>query len=53
VDGIIDYGSSVLISDQNNRSFLAFVGATSPASDTDRDVFITPYRQLCECAMVV
>jgi cellobiose phosphorylase len=44
VDGIIDYGSSVLISDQINRSFLAFLGGDIAGFDTDRDVFITPYR---------
>jgi cellobiose phosphorylase len=44
VDGIVDYGSSVLISDQNNRSFLAFLGGDVVGFDTDRDVFISPYR---------
>ena len=44
VDGIIDYGSSVLISDQDNRSFLAFLGGDIAGFDTDRDVFISPYR---------
>ena len=44
VDGIIDYGSSVLISGQDNRSFLAFLGGDIVGFDTDRDVFISPYR---------
>jgi cellobiose phosphorylase len=44
VDGIIDYGSSVLISGQDNRSFLAFLGGDIVGFDTDRDVFVTPYR---------
>jgi len=44
VDGIIDYGSSVLISGQDNRSFLAFLGGDVVGFDTDRDVFISPYR---------
>jgi len=44
VDGIVDYGSSVLISDQESRSFLAFVGGDIVGFDTDRDVFISPYR---------
>jgi cellobiose phosphorylase len=53
VDGIIDYGSSVyalpsgnsiLEGDQNRHSFLAFVGGEIVGFDTDRDVFITPYR---------
>jgi N,N'-diacetylchitobiose phosphorylase len=44
VDGIIDYGSSVLISGQTNRSFLAFLGGEIVGFDTDRDVFISPYR---------
>jgi N,N'-diacetylchitobiose phosphorylase len=44
VDGIIDYGSSVLISGQDNRSFLAFLGGDIVGFDTDRDIFVTPYR---------
>ena len=44
VDGIVDYGSSVLISDEENRSFLAFLGGEIAGFDTDRDVFISPYR---------
>ena len=44
VDGIIDYGSSVLISDEEARSFLAFLGGDIVGFDTDRDVFISPYR---------
>ncbi|MGB7582343.1 MAG: hypothetical protein WBL85_07865 [Sedimentisphaerales bacterium] len=44
IDGIIDYGSSVLISGQDNRSFMAFLGGDIVGFDTDRDVFISPYR---------
>lgn len=53
VDGMIDYGSSVytlpsgnsiLEGDQNRHSFLAFLGGEIMGYDTDRDVFITPYR---------
>jgi cellobiose phosphorylase len=53
VDGMIDYGSSVytlpsghsiLEGDQNRHSFLAFVGGEIVGFDTDRDIFITPYR---------
>jgi cellobiose phosphorylase len=44
VDGIIDYGSSVLITGQDNRSFLAFLGGEIVGFDTDRDIFISPYR---------
>jgi cellobiose phosphorylase len=53
VDGMIDYGSSVytlpsgnsiLEGDQNRHSFLAFLGGEIVGFDTDRDVFITPYR---------
>jgi len=53
VDGIVDYGTSVnalpsgnsiLEGDQNRHSFLAFVGGQVVGFDTDRDVFITPYR---------
>ncbi|MGA2178299.1 MAG: N,N'-diacetylchitobiose phosphorylase, partial [Verrucomicrobiota bacterium] len=44
VDGIIDYGSSVLISGQDNRSFLAFLGGKIVGFDADRDVFISPYH---------
>jgi len=44
VDGIIDYGSSVLITGQDNRSFMAFLGGDIVGFDTDRDVFVSPYR---------
>jgi N,N'-diacetylchitobiose phosphorylase len=53
VDGMIDYGSSVyalpsgrsiLEGDQNRHSFLAFLGGKIAGFDTDRDLFITPYR---------
>ncbi|HZL43573.1 MAG TPA: N,N'-diacetylchitobiose phosphorylase [Verrucomicrobiae bacterium] len=53
VDGMIDYGSSVLAipsghsileGDQNRHSFLAFLGGDVVGFDADRDVFITPYR---------
>jgi len=53
VDGIIDYGSSVLAlpsgnslleGDQNRHSFLAFAGGEIAGFDTDRDVFIGPYN---------
>lgn len=53
VDGIIDYGSSVLAlpsgnsileGDQCRHSFLAFVGGPIVGFDTDRDVFIGPYN---------
>jgi cellobiose phosphorylase len=44
VDGIVDYGSCVLISGQKARSFLAFLGGEVVGFDTDRDVFISPYR---------
>jgi cellobiose phosphorylase len=53
VDGMIDYGSSVyalpngesiLQSDQNRHSFLAFLGGPVAGFDTDRDVFVGPYN---------
>src|SRR5664280_191881 len=53
VDGMIDYGSSVLAipsghsileGDQNRHSFLAFLGGDVVGFDADRDVFINPYR---------
>jgi cellobiose phosphorylase len=44
VDGIIDYGSSVGISGNDNRSFMAFLGGDIVGFDTDRDIFVTPYR---------
>ena len=53
VDGMIDHGGSVWASplpgsildgDQNRHTFLAFVGGQVAGFDTDRDVFISPYR---------
>jgi cellobiose phosphorylase len=53
VDGIIDHGGSVgasqlpgsiLNSDQGRHTFLAFLGGDIAGFDTDRDVFISPYR---------
>ena len=61
VDGIIDHGHSVgaspipgsiLNSDQGRHTFLAFLGGKIKGFDTDRDVFITPYRGYANPAVV-
>ncbi|MFO1475961.1 MAG: N,N'-diacetylchitobiose phosphorylase [Verrucomicrobiota bacterium] len=61
VNGIIDHGHSVgasplpgsiLNSDQGRHTFLAFVGGKIAGFDTDRDVFITPYRNYSNPAVV-
>ena len=61
VDGIIDHGHSVgalplpgsiLNSDQARHTFLAFVGGRVKGFDTDRDVFITPYRSYANPAVL-
>jgi N,N'-diacetylchitobiose phosphorylase len=44
VDGIIDYASQALVTDETSRSFMAFLGGDIAGFDTDRDIFITPYR---------
>ena len=45
VDGIIDYGSQALVTDERQpKSFMAFLGGDIAGFDTDRDIFITPYR---------
>jgi len=44
VDGIIDYASQALVADETSRSFMAFLGGDIAGFDTDRDIFITPYR---------
>ncbi len=43
-DGIIDYGSSVLVAGNDRHSFLAFLGGDIVGFDTDRDVFVGPYN---------
>jgi N,N'-diacetylchitobiose phosphorylase len=61
VDGIIDHGHSVgalplpgsiTNSDQARHTFLAFVGGKIAGFDTDRDVFISPYRGYANPAVV-
>jgi N,N'-diacetylchitobiose phosphorylase len=61
VDGIIDHGHSVgalpipgslLNSDQGRHTFLAFVGGDIAGFDTDRDVFVSPYRGYANPAVV-
>lgn len=44
VDGIIDYASQALVTGEGSRSFMAFLGGEIAGFDTDRDIFITPYR---------
>jgi cellobiose phosphorylase len=53
VDGIIDHGGNVgalpipgniLHQDQGRHTFLAFLGGEIKGFDTDRDVFLGPYR---------
>jgi len=61
VDGIIDHGGSVLAlpnpddildGGQARHTFLAFLGGEIVGFDTDRDVFITPYRGYANPAVV-
>jgi cellobiose phosphorylase len=61
VDGLIDHGGSVgaaplpgsiLNSDQGRHTFLAFLGGKIAGFDTDRDVFISPYRSYANPAVV-
>ncbi|MGD0572681.1 MAG: N,N'-diacetylchitobiose phosphorylase [Sedimentisphaerales bacterium] len=44
IDGIIDYASQALVTGEGSRSFMAFLGGEIAGFDTDRDIFITPYR---------
>ncbi len=44
VDGIIDYASQALVTGDGSRSFMAFLGGEIAGFDTDRDIFVTPYR---------
>ncbi len=53
VDGIIDHGTNVMMPElpdhfedngQGRHTFLAITGATVKGFDTDRDVFLGPYR---------